>query len=96
LAALGYAYAVTGQRGAAQQVLAELQELARHKYISSYDVATIYAGLGEQEQALAWLERAYEERSGWLALWLKVDPKFDSLRREEQFRDLLRRVGHTP
>ena len=50
----------------------------------------------EKEQALAWLEKAYEDRSGWLALWLKVDPKFDGLRADERFRDLLRRVGLAP
>ncbi|MBI1764789.1 MAG: winged helix-turn-helix domain-containing protein [Acidobacteria bacterium] len=96
LASLGHAYAAAGQRAEAQKVLAELQEIAKHKYVSPYDVATIYAGLGEHEQALAWLEKAYEDRSGWLALWLKVEPKFDGLRAEHSFNDLLRRVGHTP
>jgi len=94
-AALGHAYAASGQRAAAQKVLAELQEIAQRRYVSPYDVATIYAGLGEQEQALNWLEKAYADRCGWLALWLKVDPKFDGLRADERFRDLLRRVGHT-
>ena len=93
LAALGYVYATSQQRAEAQKVLAELQALASRKYVSPYDVATIYAGLGESEQALVWLEKAYEDRSGWLALWLKVDPKFDGLRADERFRDLLRRIG---
>lgn len=96
LAALGHAYAVSGQRTEAQKVIGELQETAKRRYVSPYDVATIYAGLGEKEQALAWLEKASEDRSGWLALWLKVDPKFDGLRADERFRDLLRRIGHTP
>ncbi len=96
LAALGHAYAVAGQRAEAQKLIEELQETAKLKYVSPYDLATIYAGLGEKEQALAQLEKAYEDRSGWLALWLKVDPKFDGLRADERFRDLLRRVGHTP
>lgn len=96
LAALGHAYAVSGQRAEAQKVIAELQETARRRYVSPYDLATIYAGLGEKEGALAWLEKAYEDRSGWLALWLKVDPKFDGLRADERFRELLRRIGHTP
>lgn len=96
LAALGHACAVSSQRAAAQKAIEELQQTARRKYVSPYDVATIYAGLGEQEQALEWLEKAYEERSGWLGLGLKVDPKFDGLRADERFRDLLRRIGHTP
>ena len=92
-AALGHLQAVSGQRTEAQTVLAELHETARRKYVSPYDIAALYAGLGETEQALTWLEKAYEERSGWLGLWLKVDPKFDSLRDDPRFRDLLRRVG---
>jgi hypothetical protein len=65
-------------------------------YVSPYDVATAHAGLGDRAGTLAWLEKAFEERSGWLALWLKVDPSFDALRGDERFRDLLRRVGHVP
>lgn len=92
LAALGHAYATAGQRAEAQQVLAELQTLAQRKYVSPYDVATIYAALGEKEQAFDWLEKAYADRCGWLAWWLKVDPKFDSLRADERFTALLRRI----
>ncbi len=92
LAALGHAYALAGQRAEAQQVLAELQTLAQRKYVSPYDVATIYAALGDKEQAFAWLEKAYADRCGWLAWWLKVDPKFDSLRADERFTALLGRV----
>ena len=95
LAALGYAYAAAGQRAEAQQVLTELQTLAQRKYVSPYDVATIYAGLGEKEQALDWLEKAYADRCGWLAWWLQVDPKFDGLRADERFAALLRRMGLT-
>jgi hypothetical protein len=51
---------------------------------------------GRRTATLAWLEKAYEERSGWLALWLKIDPAFDSLRADDRFRDLLTRVGHMP
>lgn len=93
LAALGHAYAAAGQRAEAQQTLGELQTLAQHKYVSPYDVATVYATLGEKEQALDWLEKAYADRCGWLAWWLKVDPKFDSLRGDPRFVELLRRVG---
>jgi len=95
LAALGHVYARSGQRAAAQKVIADLQETARRRYVSPYDIATIYAGLGDKEQALAWLEKANEDRSGWLAWWLKVDPKFDTLRSDPRFHNLLRHVGHT-
>jgi DNA-binding winged helix-turn-helix (wHTH) protein/Flp pilus assembly protein TadD len=93
LAALGHAYAASGRRAEARQVIEELEELAERRYVSPYDVAAAYAGMGAKEQALVWLERAYEDRSGWLALWLKVDPKFDDLRSDPRFQDLLRRVG---
>lgn len=95
LASLGHAYAVSGRRGEAQAVIEELTEISKLHYVSPYDVATIYAGLGDNEQAFAWLEKANEDRSGWLGLWLKLDPKFDSLRPDPRFRDLLRRIGLT-
>jgi len=84
---------LSGQRAEAQQVFAELTEINRHKYVSPYDVATVSAGLGEKEQAFVWLEKAYDDRSGGLAVLLKVDPKLDGLRSDSRFRDLLRRVG---
>ena len=94
LASLGHAYAAAGRHAEAQAVLAELAELAKSRYVSPYDVATIHAGLGDKDAALAWLDKAYEDRSGWLALWVGVDPKFSILGSEPRFQNLLRRVGH--
>ena len=91
IAALGHAYGVTGRRGEALQMLEELKKLSEQRYVSSYDIAVVYLGLGEKDQALAWLARAYEERSGWLG-WLKVDPRLDPLRSDPRFQDLLRRM----
>lgn len=93
-AALAHGFALAGQRAEAQTALAELLDTAKQRYVSPYDIAVVYTGLGEKNQALAWLEKAYEDRSGWLALWLKVDPKFDELRSDSHFTDLLRRIGH--
>ena len=92
LARLGHAYAVAGRRGEAQMVLNQLDELAKQKYVSPYDTAVIYAGLGEKDRAFAWLERAYEERSNSLD-FLKVEPSLDPLRSDARFQDLIRRVG---
>jgi adenylate cyclase len=95
LAALAHAYAVSGNREAAQKIIAELQELAKTKYISSFQIASIYAGLGENDQAFAWLEKAYEERSPELVN-LKVEPSFDNLRSDPPFIELARRMGLAP
>ena len=96
VAALVHAQAAAGRRVEAQATMTSLLEYAKRKYVSPYDLATASAGLGDRTEAMAWLEKAYEDRSGWLALWLKIDPTFDSLRADDRFRDLLTRVGHTP
>jgi tetratricopeptide (TPR) repeat protein len=64
------------------------------RYISAFLIANVHSGLGEKEQALAWLEKAYKERDGLLVL-LNVDAHLDSLRSDPRFKDLLRRVGFT-
>lgn len=91
-ATLGYAYAASGNRTKAEKVLDQLQALGTQKYVPPFTSALIYAGLGDKEQALAWLEKAYTERSVWMPS-LKVDPKFDSLRSDSRFAELVRRVG---
>jgi tetratricopeptide (TPR) repeat protein len=93
IGSLGHASALAGQRQQALDAIAALQQLSKHSYVSPYDFALIYAGLGDKENALLWLEKAYDDRCGWLALWLKVDPKFDSLRTELRFQKLLQRIG---
>jgi tetratricopeptide (TPR) repeat protein len=94
IAALGHAYAVAGQRGKAEQVLRDLYALADTSYVSPFDFATLYAGLGDRAQTLAWLEKAYTRRVPYLIL-LAVDPQFDAFRDDPRFRDLVRRIGLT-
>ena len=89
---IGHLYAVWGKRAEAQQVLAELLKKSEQSYVSAYDVAVIYAGLNENEQAFRWLDKAITQRPFWLC-WLKVDPRLDGLRADPRFRDSLRRVG---
>jgi len=91
-ATLGYAYAVSGNRPEARKILFQLQRLSTQKYVPPFTSALIYAGLGDKDRAFAWLEKAYTERSVWL-LWLKVDPKFDSLRADPRFAEFVHRVG---
>jgi len=92
---LAYAYAASGNRHEAQKMLDELKGIARQRYIPPYNFALIYAGLGDKDQAFAWLEKAYEEHSQQLAL-LKSNSHFDSLHSDPRFTDLLRRVGLAP
>jgi tetratricopeptide (TPR) repeat protein len=92
VAALGHAYAVGGKKADALRVRDELLKQLELRYIPPYWVATLYVGLGDQEQALRWLEKAYAERSGGL-IWIGVDPRMDSLRSEVRFAALMQRVG---
>jgi TolB-like protein/Tfp pilus assembly protein PilF len=92
LAALAHAYALSGREAETRGVLEELEIKAKHRYVPAYEIGVVYAGLREPEQAFAWLERAYEERGGWIG-YLKVDPRLDSLRSDARFRTLLRRIG---
>jgi DNA-binding winged helix-turn-helix (wHTH) protein/TolB-like protein/Flp pilus assembly protein TadD len=95
LALLGHAYAVSGHKAEAQNVLGELRDLQSRRFVSSYTVAAIYAGLGEKDQAFKWLEKAYEEGDIWL-MNLKVDPIFSKIRTDRRFPDLLSRAGLRP
>lgn len=92
-ASLAHVYAVSARRADAERALADLFELSKRRYISPYDIAAVYAGLGDREQTLAWLEKAYQDRCGWLPLWLYSDPRFDAVRSDARFRDLLQRIG---
>jgi TolB-like protein/Flp pilus assembly protein TadD len=92
LAMLGHAYAASGRRDEALKTLSQLAEIAGHRYVSAYSVAMVYAGLGEKDQALNWLEKGYQERATKMA-FLKIDPFFDNLRSDPRFIALVRRVG---
>jgi TolB-like protein/DNA-binding winged helix-turn-helix (wHTH) protein len=92
LAALAYTYAAAGQTMSARSVLQDLEKRSEQGYPLSYLISEVYAELGENDRAFAWLERAYRERDCQLT-WLKLDPMIDSLRPDPRFKDLVRRVG---
>jgi TolB-like protein/Flp pilus assembly protein TadD len=92
VSALGHVYAVSGQKNEAMRVLKQLHELSQQRYVLPNEIAVVYAGLGERDQAFGWLERAYEARA-WRLPYLRADPRFDSLRSDKRFADLVRRVG---
>jgi len=89
---LGAACATAGHRDEARKILQQLQELSKQRYVMPYLVARIYASLGETDEALRWLEIAYEEHAAGI-VQLKVDPRLDSVRSDPRFQDLLRRMN---
>ena len=92
LMAYGHALAVSGNATGARKVLSELEELSRSRYVPALYFAAVHTGLGEKNQALAWLEKAYSEHNDRL-IYLGIDPLADPLRAEPRFRELLSRVG---
>jgi serine/threonine protein kinase/Tfp pilus assembly protein PilF len=91
-AALGRAYAESHKKNEANEMLNELNELAKRQYVSAYEVAKIYVALVDNEQAFQSLEKAYAEHSFHLAN-LNVCPQFKSIRSDPRFQDLVQRVG---
>jgi TolB-like protein/DNA-binding winged helix-turn-helix (wHTH) protein/Flp pilus assembly protein TadD len=94
LGSLGHAYAASGKKAEARKILRELDEQSKHRYVSPYDHALIYAGLTENDQAIAWLEKA-EEQSVPLH-HINVDQRFNSLRADQRYQQLLRHIGFPP
>jgi TolB-like protein/Tfp pilus assembly protein PilF len=92
IATLGYGYARAGNKLEAHKRIEELKELRKRRYVAPWDIALIYVGLGDNDQAFAWFDRAVEEGSARL-VELKVWPSYDPLRSDPRFADLLRRVG---
>ena len=95
LASLGHALARAGQRDAARELLAELEQLAGQRFVSAYWRGLLLEGLGEPDAALDALERAVAERFDWV-IALGVEPAFDGLRQERRFADLVARVLRPP
>jgi adenylate cyclase len=94
LGLLGYGYAVTGRRADAFKVLHSLDEMEKHRYVSRAARVYVYAGLGDNDKAFEWLEKAYQERSDALA-WFRQEPESKSLRSDPRFAALMRKVGFT-
>jgi len=91
-AALAHTLGTAGRPVEAGQILDDLTRQANQKYVAPYFFAGIHVGLGENDRALEYLEKAYEEHSNWL-IYLHIDPSMDDLRDDPRFQDLVRRVG---
>jgi TolB-like protein len=89
---VGCTLAQSGKRTEARAVLEELLKLSKQRYVPPYHIAMVYAALGDRDEALSWLERSFKERDPKM-VFLKVEPKWNILRDDRHFQDLLRRVG---
>lgn len=92
MAGLGHVYAVSGRRGDAGILLGELKQTFGREYLPASNIALIYAGLNEKDQAFDWLNKAYEQRAFQLQ-WINLDPRWDNLRSDPRFQEILRRMG---
>ena len=88
---LGNAYALAGKRDEAQKILDELKEASKQRYVSPFEFALIYMGLGEKDHAFEWLNKTFDENPYRIS-FIKFNPRFDSLRSDPRFTDLLRRM----
>ena len=91
-AALAQTFATAGRKEQAIQILDNLTNLAKQKYVAPYFFAGIHIGLGEDDRAIEYLEKSYEEHSHWL-IYLHLDPSMDGLRSNPRFQALSRRIG---
>jgi Flp pilus assembly protein TadD len=92
LAVLGYTFAVAGRKREAEELLEELKEQAQRRYIAPYRLALVCTGLGEIDQAFAWLEKGCEEHDLGLA-FLNVEAMAETLRSDPRYDEILGRVG---
>jgi eukaryotic-like serine/threonine-protein kinase len=92
VAVLGHVRARFGDRPGALRILDQLTETAKHRYTPAVSFAIVYVGLGDKDQAFAWLDKAYNERINRLA-YIRREPIWNSLRSDPRFDDLIRRIG---
>jgi TolB-like protein/DNA-binding winged helix-turn-helix (wHTH) protein/Tfp pilus assembly protein PilF len=92
LGMLGLVYALAGRNDEANKILNELLELNKRRYVTPAALVNLYLGLGNKDQAFVWFEKAFAEKSNYMA-YLKVFPILDPLRSDPRFKDLVQRVG---
>jgi tetratricopeptide (TPR) repeat protein len=95
LATLAQAFAAAGRIADAKKMLEKLLTRGTEQYVPSYWIALVYTSMGNNDEAMKYLERAFLERSSWL-VWANVEPRLDSLRSDARFASLLARIGFKP
>jgi predicted Zn-dependent protease len=91
---LAHAYAISGRKSGAEEILQEMESVQGRKYVSGYDFATAYAGFKDVNKTLEWLEKAYVEKNGRLVN-LAVHPQFAFLRKEPRFQRIVEEIWGT-
>jgi serine/threonine-protein kinase len=94
-ATLAFALAKFGKQAEAQALLDELLQLSTDRHVSPGNIALIYNGLGQRNETFAWLERGFKQRDPKM-VFLKVEPKWNNLRDDPRFQNLLQRIGFAP
>ncbi|MCH7891295.1 MAG: tetratricopeptide repeat protein [Gemmatimonadetes bacterium] len=89
---LAYGYAEAGRESDARALLSEVEEISRERYTCAYEIAVVHLSLGDEDAAIEWLDKAFEDRAACIQL-LNVDPRLDNLRDDSRFQELLDRVG---
>ena len=89
---LGYVYAISGRENQARKVLQDLESRLGQPYVPSYAIALVYAGLGENDHAMSWLQRAFDDRSTSM-VYLRLDPELSSLHSDPRFEQLSHRIN---
>ena len=92
LGLLAHAYAVSGNKTEAMKIRDQLDMLSKQRYVSAYTFALIYLGLGDKEEALRWLEKAYQDRAGDALRFINVEPLLDPLRGDPRFEALVAKI----
>jgi serine/threonine-protein kinase len=93
---LGHAYAVSGRTADAQRIIVDLKAPPARNYVAPYYIALVYAGLGDRDQAFAWLERAYDDRSILPIIYMTNDARWEKLHIDPRYASLVKRIGLPP
>ena len=88
---LGHCYGISGKKKEAEKIITELNKLPKEQYVSSYHRSSIYIALEDNDQAFELLEDAFENRDNWLVI-IKIDPRFDNLRSDSRYIQLLKKL----
>jgi TolB-like protein/DNA-binding winged helix-turn-helix (wHTH) protein/Tfp pilus assembly protein PilF len=92
LAGIGNLQGLAKKDADARLTLTKLDAMSKSRYVTPYGVALVYVGMGNKEQTFHWLDKAFDDRAHWL-VWIRLDPRWDSLRSDPRYADLLRRIG---